>query len=395
VASIRKARGWKRRDGTIVPVQGWEVRYRDLWGRQRSQTVRTMAEARALKSMIEVEQRRGTWVDPDSGRAMFAEVAEVWLESNPGKRATTLARDRIVLATHFLPLLGRIRVGDLRPSHIRACVDAMTARGLAPKTIHTNYSVVRAVLTWAVEEDIIGRTPCRGIRLPEVLKTSKRVATASEIRRLADELPDDYRVMVFLGSLGLRLAEVVGLRVGSIDFLRRTLAVQATLNEVEGRFVAGGGKTKSAVRTISLPGYAVDELAAHLARTGRNDPADLVLAAPGGGPLRASNFRTRFYDPAVLRAGLDGLTFHRLRHSAGALMRELGVPLEVIQRRLGHASIRTTADVYGNLPESIDRAVADQLDSLLGGNECGTDVGGKASEGSQAGSERGSDLRWR
>jgi integrase len=76
------------------------------------------------------------------------------------------------------------------------------------------------------------------------------------------------------------------------------------------------------------------------------------------GPLRATNFRTRFYNPAVHRAGLEGLTFHRLRHSAGALMRELGVPLEVIQRRLGHASIRTTADVYGSLPESLDRAAA-------------------------------------
>ena len=64
-------------------------------------------------------------------------------------------------------------------------------------------------------------------------------------------------------------------------------------------------------------------------------------------------------------ASLEGLTFHRLRHSAGHLMREAGVPLEVIQRRLGQASIRTTADVYGSLPESVDRAVAEKLDELF------------------------------
>jgi integrase len=45
--------------------------------------------------------------------------------------------------------------------------------------------------------------------------------------------------------------------------------------------------------------------------------------------------------------------------------REVGVPLEVIQKRLGHRSIRTTADVYGSLPARIDRDVADQLDALL------------------------------
>ena len=65
------------------------------------------------------------------------------------------------------------------------------------------------------------------------------------------------------------------------------------------------------------------------------------------------------------RSGLEGLTFHRLRHSAGHMMREVGVPLEVIRRRLGHASIRTTADIYGSPPEKVDRAAADQLDQLF------------------------------
>ncbi len=68
-----------------------------------------------------------------------------------------------------------------------------------------------------------------------------------------------------------------------------------------------------------------------------------------------------------------GIDLHRLRHSAGHIMRAAGVPLEVIQRRLGHASIRTTADVYGSLPESIDRAVADQLDDIFHPS-CGADV---------------------
>ncbi len=211
------------------------------------------------------------------------------------------------------------------------------------------------------------------IRLPELSKATKRNALAADVLRLADAMPTDYRVAVFLGATGLRLAEMVGLRVGAVDFLRRTVTVGATINEVDGQFVEGDGKTMAAARTISLPGYVVDELAAHLARTGRPGRDELVVQAPAGGPLRASNFRMRVYNPALVRAGLEGLTFHRLRHSAGALMREVGVDLEVIQRRLGHASIRTTADVYGSLPVSVDRAAADKLDVLFGG-ECGADV---------------------
>jgi integrase len=47
------------------------------------------------------------------------------------------------------------------------------------------------------------------------------------------------------------------------------------------------------------------------------------------------------------------------------MLRELGVPLEVIQKRLGHASIRTIADIYGSLPERVDRPVAEKLDEMF------------------------------
>ncbi len=47
------------------------------------------------------------------------------------------------------------------------------------------------------------------------------------------------------------------------------------------------------------------------------------------------------------------------------MMREVDTPLEVIQQRMGHALIRTTADIYGSLPESIDQGVAAQLDELF------------------------------
>ena len=190
------------------------------------------------------------------------------------------------------------------------------------------------------------------------------------MRRLADAIDGDYRVAVFLGAL--RQAEVFGLRVGSVDFLRRTLTVRETTNEVEGQFVEGSGKTRNSVRTFSVPQVVLDELAAHLARTRRTLPEDRVLQSPSGGPVRATNFRLRVYNPALVKGGLEGLTFQRLRHSAGHMMREVGVRLEVIQKRRGHAPIRTTADIYGSLPESVDRGVADQLDGLFA-SSCGAE----------------------
>jgi len=343
----------------------WRARYRTTDGRSRSQTFARKVDAERFLVEVEHNKNRGAFVDAAAGRMVFAELAAAWLASNPAKRPTTYARDAMVIQVHLNPIVGAVMVAKLRPSNARAVVETMAARGLAPRTVQTNYGVLRAICSWAVGDDVIARTPCRGVRLPEGRRKSRPVASADDVRRLVDAMPVDYRVTVLLGALGLRQAEVFGLRVGGVDFLRRTLTVEATINEVEGRFVAGDGKTESSVRTISVPQTILDELAAHLARTGRTGGGELVVQAPTGGPVRATNFRLRIYNPAVQRAGLDGLTFHRLRHSAGHLMRELGVPLEVIQRRLGHRSIRTTADVYGSLPASVDSAVADRLGELL------------------------------
>jgi integrase len=363
MGSIRKA-----------PRSGrWEARYRDPLGRQRTRTFTAKADAKVYLAAVEADIARGRWQDPASGRMTFADAAERWLRSNPRKKATTYARDATVVRVHLVPALGPLPLTRITPGHIQGVVEQMVARPLAPKTIRTNYGVLRAILSWAVDTDTLDRSPCRGICLPPLTRTDKRMASATDIEHLADAMPPDYRVAVFLGALGLRQAEVFGLRVGAVDFLRRTLTVRATLNEVEGRMVEGSGKTTASARTISVPQRVLDELAAHLARTGRTDPDERVLQAPGGGPVRATNFRLRVYGPAQRRAGLEGLTFHRLRHSAGHMMRELGVPLEVIQRRLGHASIRTTADIYGSLPERVDRNVAERLDELFR-TACGADV---------------------
>ena len=106
-------------------------------------------------------------------------------------------------------------------------------------------------------------------------------------------------------------------------------------------------------------------LSEHLARTNRKAPDDYVFQAPMGGPVRYTNFRVRVFGPAVAAAGMTGVTFHTLRHSAGGLLRQGGVHTQLIQQRLGHSSSRTTTDIYGWVPEESDDAAAKGLESLF------------------------------
>lgn len=354
------------------PSGSYEARYWGHDGNSHSRTFATKGEAQAWLNNFLAKLQRGEWTDPAMIKTTFAEWTEDWLASNPSKRPTTLARDRNVLETHWIPALGNRRLPTIRPSDVHAVVRQMNER-LRPKTVSTNYGVFRACMRAAEEDDLIARTPCRGVTLASPEHTQIRFLERTELDRLAAAMPIEYCPMIYVaGVLGLRWSEVVGLRIGRIDFLKRTLTVDETIAEVKGQLVRAPVKTKASRRTIAVPPFIIEMLSAHLARRGRTAPDALVFQAPEGGPLRATNFRRRVWAPAVEEAELEGLTFHGLRHTAVGLMIALGYQPAVIQKRMGHASIRTTIDVYGHLLPSADEAVADGLERFFTSSEAET-----------------------
>ncbi|MCH8991558.1 MAG: tyrosine-type recombinase/integrase, partial [Acidobacteria bacterium] len=77
---------------------------------------------------------------------------------------------------------------------------------------------------------------------------------------------------------------------------------------------------------------------------------------------RARNWRRGVWKPIVNATVGEPFRFHELRHTHAALLISEGQHSKVIQERLGHASIRTTLDVYGHLLEGLDEKAADALD---------------------------------
>jgi integrase len=92
----------------------------------------------------------------------------------------------------------------------------------------------------------------------------------------------------------------------------------------------------------------------------------LVFTAPAGGPLFQSWGRN-VLRPAVLRAGLDDITFHGLRHSFVAIMVAAGCNVREVSEWAGHNSVAFTLTRYGGLFEDNTDAAVDRLDALLGG----------------------------
>jgi hypothetical protein len=161
----------------------------------------TKGDASRWLATVEADIVRGHYIDPRSGRITFDEWANQWL-ARPGKRATSIARDRHALEV-WRRAIGTRPLASITPMHIQAAVDAR-ARLAAPATVARDFSTLRAVLNAALDAEIIGRSPARKAALPRVRPPEKAPLTPVELLDVAGEVPDRYRVLVLVGGvLGL------------------------------------------------------------------------------------------------------------------------------------------------------------------------------------------------
>lgn len=213
----------------------YDVRTR-IGGRVVTKSFTRRKDADNYASVIEADKLRGLVVDPRQSRRTVSELAKTWLDSNPTKRADTRATDEYHLRVHIRPALGARAVGSVTPGDVQALVNDLGTR-LAPRTVRRAFGVVRAIFAYAVANDYMKRSPCRGIKLPQVEPTTRQMPTVEELSLLAEEIDEAYRAMVCIAvETGLRFSEIIGLRVGQLDTvggslesLRRLLGIRKAL----------------------------------------------------------------------------------------------------------------------------------------------------------------------
>ena len=191
-----------------------------------------------------------------------------------------------------------------------------------------------------------------------------RFLAADELWHLAETIDPRYRAFVLLGGYsGLRLGEMLGLRWGRVNLLRREVTVVETLTDLAGAVSFGPPKTKAAIRTVGVPSFVADELSKLPVAPVESDA--LVFVSPEGQAVRPGLFRRRFWNPAVDRAGLSPFRIHDLRHTAVALWIAAGANPKQIAVRAGHTSVAVVLDRYGHLYPQQEAALLSALEGTL------------------------------
>ena len=296
-------------------------------------------------------------------KVTFGEWAADWLRTTVHLKPKTIEGYESLLRKHLLPAFEDVPLGHIRQLDVREWVSGLSATGLSPSRTGQGYRLLGAILRSAVESGHIPKSPAFGIDLPRIQMNEMRFLREDEVDHLAETITAPYETLVYLLAYGgCRWGEATALRRSRCDLLRTRLEIAESVSDVSGQLHFGPTKTYRR-RTIVLPQFLVNKLAAHIATHVGPGPDALIFTTPDGSPLRNGNFNKRIWRPAIEQAGVAPLTIHDLRHTAASLLISEGAHPKAIQVHLGHSSIAVTMDRYGHLFPSDQEDLAARLDA--------------------------------
>lgn len=358
----------------------WQVLYR-AGGRQQSKTFEAKKSAERLRDLINM-------LGVDRGLAVYAEespsgpsgvtldeLAEQWFAAKTRDLTARAMSDyRRDYANWVGRYLGHRQAAGISELDVQAWVD----RDLAPlsaKTIADRHALLHGILAWAAAKKraLIPHNPCTETDLPKRTTKPPKGLTLPEWLALRDAAyrvdEDAADLILFLGNTGWRIGEATALQVGSVDDSGPHMYVTVTHVNRKGEGLVQGAKSDAGLRRIRV----LPECASMLRRrvVGKV-PGDLVFTNRHSslGLWEPSTFRNRWWAKAVAEAGLEHRkpTPHWLRHTHVLICHASGMSLPEIQRRIGHADIKTTINVYGRLIDDMNEETADRLGALLSGS---------------------------
>jgi integrase len=343
----------RRKRGSSKSYQVFKVYWRDPAGKVRTKTFDRKVDAQRHARDVEHRKDVGEYVDPDAGKATLAEWTDHVIATSTHLRASTKAKYAI-LGSLYLEAgsLGQREIRSIGKADVRGFVAELT-RTKNAATVEAVFRLMHRVLEVAVEEDQLRRNPAHGVKVEASRRREVRFLTEDEVARIAAEVPDRYRALVWtLAISGLRIGEASALRVRKVDLKKRTIHVTESSVEVAGRKVTGATKDGKD-RTVDIPVELADLLVDHLERFGNRFAKDsYVFTGPEGGQIRQNAFRKRIFQPAAERAGISPVpTVHELRHTAASFYARAGLTLLEAAGQLGHSTTTMTARYSHVFPE--------------------------------------------
>jgi len=230
------------------------------------------------------------------------------------------------------------------------------ARPLSAKTVRNIAGIVSSAFARAIKWGLVTVNPVSASEPPVPKKRRGMALTPGQQRTLIAAATEPWCLGTFLEVLagtGARRGEILALRWSELEDGR--VLITRSLTQTRQKLEFKSTKTEDSERRVSLPSSTLAALDAHHERQNEfrhqfgpdyRADLDLIFANPDGTPLKPDSVSASVSALCRRLKFPRGVSLHTLRHSHGSHLLAAGMSLPVVSERLGHSSVRVTAEVY-------------------------------------------------
>lgn len=361
----------------IIPV-GYDQKTKKTKYKWFSYDTEDEAEKECARLITELNQ--GTFIEPS--KMTVAEYMDFWFENYVESNTRKNTRDsyKYLINLHVKPEIGKLLLNKLQPLHIQQLLTKKSksgrvdgkSGGLSSRSVKYIYSILREALKHAVKWKLLPQNPAEAVEIPRLTRKRVQVWTPEETRCFLKAAEDDkfYALFVLALFTGMRRGELLALKWQEIDFEKGVIQVNNTLSKQR---TLETTKTEKSQRGVLVTENVLDILRQHKLRQlekrikvgQKYQDYGLIFCTRLGTPLNAENLVKRHYFPIIEKAGVRKINFHSLRHCSATLALANNVNIKIISERLGHSTIKTTADIYSHVSLEMQRKAAQGIDKVL------------------------------
>lgn len=349
-------------------------------------------EARKIAKELDLEFQRQFERDQNKGVEMRLEEVWNWYKNYyaPNKlRETTFNALNNMVEVKILPELGHLKIGQITTNRITMFLnevsikkDRETGKPLKPKQYYKDsyvqaiFSALCRIFNVAISNGWIKENPCTNAIKPRKNRSVKKkpleIDQIKDILNKTSEYTTYNAVIQFQLFTGMRIGETLALTWDDIDFKKREIDVNKTVNYIKDDFIVGPPKTENAYRTLGMNNAIYNWL--KLTKKEQNERKrelkdqyedhNLVFSQVTGNYIYRRDINNRLN---TIKKGTDyeHITVHFLRHSNATLLLNSGVDIKIVSAHLGHNDISTTADIYADVLKSQQQKVAQIIEFNL------------------------------
>ena len=340
-------------------------------------------KAEAFAATFEKECKEGLTSDSRQKFAAYCDYV-IDLKEQRGVKHSTIVRYK-ELTSRIYPQIGHIKLRELRADHLNDLYTQLGQEGqnkrtggkLSAKTILEHHRLISTVLEQAAKEGLVPFNVASRAMLPKAEHKDVNYFQPEQVAAIRDALEQEsmkWKTLVHLLLItGARRGEVLGLKWDKVDFDgNRIYICNSILYSPDIGIYESTPKTEHSRRYITLPAETMQ-----LLRQYRNWQAserlrlgeyyvnqNFVFSQDNGNPMHPDSV-TDYLKKFSKRHDLPHINPHAFRHTMASMLYFNGVDSVSISKRLGHAQVSTTANIYAHVMEEADQRNADILSDIF------------------------------